>query len=103
MPKRIRASRPTGGGSARLRSPTERGHPRGFDKRGVLRVRRSSDKGEGRPLSQGEPSRLNGREKKERKKNGGIAEGARARLFRVGVRPIVRYRTRAVHGERDNE
>lgn len=39
-------------------------------------------------------------EKKKKKEKWGIAEGTRARLFRMGVRPIVRYRTRAVHGER---
>lgn len=33
----------------------------------------------------------------------GDSEGTRARLFRVGVRLIVRYRECAVHGERDNE
>lgn len=67
----------------------------------VPRVHRSLDKGEGRPLSQGEPSGL--KKKKKRKKKNKDREGTRARLFRVGVRPIVRYRTRAVHGERDNE
>lgn len=65
------------------------------------RVRRSLDKGEGRPLSQGELSRSKEREKKKEENRG--REGTRTRLFRVGVRPIVRYRTRAVHGERDNE
>lgn len=72
---------------------------RGFDKRGCPGPIGSLDKGEGRSLSRGESLER----KKNHIKKSGDREGTRARLFHVGVRPIVRYRTRAVHGERDNE